>query len=107
MSKRGDGSIDPAKLKSLVERSISMKAEVADINKDLNGDLKVAEVEHGLHKPAFNLCLSLKKMSQVKRLAYLAALDNYRHILGLDDAPQTEMLPQHQKAGAQLRAVPQ
>lgn len=37
-------------------------------------------------------------MDQVKRLAFLRALDAYRHILSLDDEPQAEAFPNQERA---------
>ena len=88
---RGDGSIEPVKLKALMGRALKVKDEIGEINADFNADKKEAIDKHGLHGRAFNLCVTVARMEQVKRLAFLNAFDSYRDILKLDDAPQGEL----------------
>lgn len=92
MSNRGDGSIDPNKLKALFGAAQRARSETEDINTEFAKDRKAAVEEHGLHARAFNMCVGIARLDQVKRLALLTALDNYRHILQLDEAPQGELL---------------
>lgn len=100
--RRGDGSIATETLKALMIRGIETKDSVGEINEEFARDRKEAIEQHGLHARAFSLCLTLKRMDQVKRTAFLAAFDSYRHILDLDDETQIEAFPQQPQ---QLRAV--
>lgn len=94
MPRLGSGDIRPEILASLLKATTDAKEQIADITSELTDDRKAAELEHGLHPGAFALCVRLSRMDQVKRLAFLAALDSYRHILKLDDAPQAEAFEQ-------------
>lgn len=91
--RRGDGSIEPNKLIALLHAATEAREASQEISAAVRDDLKVAALEHGLHTRAFNLCLSIARLDQVKRIALLNAFDSYRHILGLDDEPQHELLP--------------
>ena len=93
MKRLGDGSIDPRKLISLMGSAIEARLGAKEITDEVRRDINAAVLTHGLHPRAFSLCLSISRLDQVKRIALLQAFDSYRHILGLDDAPQTEMLP--------------
>lgn len=108
MSKRGDGSVDPVKLKALVQRAIDIKAEAADVIGELNSDITVAVETMSLHKQAFNLCVALKKMDEMKRLAFMRAFESYTHILGLDESPQADLedaIKAVKATGAQMSVV--
>lgn len=97
MGRRGRGDIAPEILASLLKVTCDARDQAADINREVADDRKAAVDEHGLHAGAFGLCVRLKRMDQVKRLAFLAALDSYRHILKLDDAPQAEAFGEQQR----------
>ena len=84
-------------LTSLMTRALRSKAEQGDIARELNDDKQEAIGEHGLHARAFSICLALKRMDQVKRLALLEAFDEYRQTIKLDDAPQTEAFEEHRR----------
>lgn len=103
MTNRGDGRMDPDVLKALMSQAVETKDQTAEFNAEYSKDKKTAVEKHGLHSRAFSLCVTLKRMDQVKRLAFLDALDSYRHILKLDDAPQKEAFSEHQPKT--LRAV--
>ena len=96
MARRGSGEIKPEILQALVKVSVEAKQQSADIAAEVARDRKAAVDDHGLHPRAFSLCVTLSRMDQVKRLAFLQALDSYRHILSLDDAPQIEAFEDHQ-----------
>lgn len=102
MRNRGGGDITPETLKALMLSAIEAKESVGDINAEFARDRREAVERHGLHPRAFSLCLTIKRMDQVKRTALLAAFDSYRHILDLDAAPQAEAFPEH---APRLRAV--
>lgn len=100
MTRRGSGDIRPEILKSLLKVTCDAREQIADISQDVTEDRKAAQLEHGLHPAAFALCVRLARMDQVKRLAFLAALDSYRDILNLDDAPQAEAFAPAQERAA-------
>lgn len=93
MKKAGDGSIDAGKLVALMGSAIEARDSAKEITDVVRDDLKDAEANHGLHRRAFSMCLSISRLDQVKRIALLQAFDAYRQILALDDAPQSELLP--------------
>lgn len=90
-NRRGDGSIDPDKLKALFKSEQRAREEAGEITAEFAADRKAAVDNHGLHPRAFTLCATIGRMPQVKRLALLNAFDSYRDILKLDDAPQGEL----------------
>lgn len=100
MGKRGSGDIRPEILSSLLKVTCDAREQVAEINAEIGEDRKAAVLEHGLHPAAFAVCVRLARMDQVKRLAFLAAFDSYRHILSLDDARQVEAFAEPQERAA-------
>lgn len=86
--------MDARKLVSLMGAAIEAREGAKELTDAVREDIKVAVDEHGLHPRAFSLCLSISRLDQVKRVALLKAFDSYRHILALDDAPQSELLPE-------------
>lgn len=100
MGRRGSGEIRPEILESLLKATCSVRDQVGEINAELADDRKAAVDEHGLHAGAFALCVRIKRMDQVKRLAFLAAFDSYRHILDLDKATQMEAFAATQERAA-------
>lgn len=90
----GAGSIEPKKLAALMGTAIDAREQIREIQDEVNRDTKAAALQHGLHPGAFAMCLRISKLDQVKRIALLNAFDEYRHVLGLDDAPQVELLPE-------------
>lgn len=91
MKRMGSGAIDPQKLHALMGTVLDARASTSEINKEAATDVRAAVLTEGLHSRAFNLCVSLARMDQVKRVAFLAAFDDYRAILEIDAAPQQEM----------------
>lgn len=95
--------IRPEILQALLRQAVDAKEQTKEINDDVARDRKQAVQEHGLHQRAFSLCVTLKRMEQVKRIAFLEALDTYREILKLDEETQIEAFDEHKP---RLRAVP-
>ena len=93
MTRMGDVSIDTKKLQSLLMAAIEAQDAAAEITNVVAEDVKEAKLTLGLHTKAFAMCKSIHRLDQVKRIALLQAFDSYREILHLDDAPQSELLP--------------
>ena len=94
MIRAGSGGVDRNKLISLIGATIDAREQAKEITSEVRADLADAVNNYGLNPSAFNLCLRVARMDQVKRVAFLSAFDSYRHILALDDAPQAELLPE-------------
>ncbi|GEP06444.1 hypothetical protein [Methylobacterium oxalidis] len=81
--------IHPEVLKSLISKCDGMKADMDEARGELGAAIKDAEDTHGIHRKAFKLVLSLKRMESAARADFLRALDDYREKLGLN--PQKDL----------------
>ncbi len=88
--KKGAGDIDPERLQKVMRDYAALKTEKDETGADMSEVLKLAEVNHGLHKAAFKAAFKLTQMESEKAADFLRAFDSYREILGLD--AQLDML---------------
>jgi hypothetical protein len=86
--------MDQLKLLALIQSMNMATADSREINRTVKKDIQKAVDEYDLHPRAFNLCASISRMDQIKRLALLRAFDQYRKLLQLDEEPQGELLPE-------------
>lgn len=81
--------IHPEVLKSLISKCDEMRADMDAARGELGAAIKDAEETHGVHRKAFKLVLSLKRMEDAARADFLRALDDYRAKLDLN--PQKDL----------------
>ncbi|ACL61080.1 hypothetical protein [Methylobacterium nodulans] len=71
-------------LQTLFSRADSHKAEMDNARGDFGAFIKDAEATHGIHRKAFKLALSCRRMEAEQLTAFLRAFDLYRDVLNFD-----------------------
>lgn len=78
------GLTEPEFLDKFTQRIASMEEDMASARGELGSAYKNAETEKGLHRKAFKLAHTLRKMAVEKRADFLRAFDHYRDAMVLD-----------------------
>ncbi|WP_132254712.1 hypothetical protein [Methylobacterium segetis] len=92
-------------LKSLISKCDEMRADMDEARGTLGAAIKDAEDTHGVHRKAFKLVLSLKRMEDAARADFLRALDDYREKLDLN--PQKDLFDEADEGDEQARRAQQ
>jgi hypothetical protein len=71
-------------LQTLFSRADSHKAEMDSARGEMGAFIKDAEETHGIHRKAFKLALSCRRMESEQLSAFLRAFDLYRDVLNFD-----------------------
>ncbi|MER2263525.1 hypothetical protein [Methylobacterium oxalidis] len=95
-------SIHPEVLKGLISKCDGMRADMDEARGELGAAIKDAEETHGVHRKAFKLVLSLKRMEGAARADFFRALDDYREKLDLN--PQKDLFEEAEGDEAARRA---
>lgn len=85
------GGIDADQLHNLEAKYSTLKSDMDGARGELGTLVKDAEERHGINRAAFKLAVKLINMPEEKRLDFLTALDQYRHVFGLDDRNQSSL----------------
>ena len=88
----GAGDITPEDLNKIIEAFKSAKGDMDEARSELGNLVKNAENDHGIHRMALKLAIKLQGQAVEKRADFLRAFDTYRHILGLDDQGELELV---------------
>ena len=88
----GDGSIDPDKLRELVARIDTMKADMDDARSEMGSLYKHAEDDLGINRMALKQAIKLKNMEALKRSDWLRSFQSYCHILGVDAQAELDLV---------------